>query len=84
MAWTVVFMFKRNYSKKPMDKTILATMIIGIIAISLFFAGELASINNFHDSSMKKCLKSLNCNSDLECFELAVEKCSYPGEFKAY
>lgn len=74
-------MFK---NKKPIDETILAAMIIGIIVISVFFACELASINNFHDSSMKKCLKSLNCGSDSECFDLAVEKCSYSGEFKAY
>lgn len=77
-------MFKRNYSKKRMPISLTIAMIVSIIVSFIFIAGELSLINSTHDSQMKSCLKSLDCGSDLECFELAVKKCGYTDKFKAY
>lgn len=73
-------LFKKNYSKKPMNKSLAFVMVISIIACSLFILYELSDLPSFKVSQTKSCLQSLDCDTDLDCFEKAVEKCGFSGE----
>lgn len=67
-------MFKRNYSKKPINKVVYGMMILGIIFIG--FVLSFVSIDDFQ-VSQEECLKSLDCTTDQDCYDKAVKVCGY-------